>query len=401
MTISPVSYSNYQNFANIRSYNKIRNNPQVSVNQVAFKGGVEKVVEKTAQEVATQNSAKILTALATLGVTTLSCLGIKTSKEKELNELLEKRTAYVNGCESGNLKKTNRDLYKEINKYYSENPELVKKLLSESYYYEEVDSNRNKNTCQRLLYTLEDIITICEINKINPSLTSLAEKIYGGEIYERESIPKIREKVKNAILNEPEKVEKVLEGKDFEEDKAFKEKWYGKNFYRPSTLLPALYEYNTTHTPAFIDAKQKAQDKFGIEIIKVFECLRPSKGDQHCIRYMYNGEVKNYYLDAPPGGNTKSEVLEMFIKKYNNMEELLESEKRKQEALLAFEKKQLEAKSKADSIIKTTDIDDTSSSSYSKKTTSKSSKKSESSAKSKAVDEWEDWLFWTIMQGND
>ena len=83
MSISPISYSSYNNSINIRK--NLKNNSQIPENQVAFKG-LEKVATKTSQEALTKNSGKIFAALAgILGITTLQIkiANKKAQKEKE------------------------------------------------------------------------------------------------------------------------------------------------------------------------------------------------------------------------------------------------------------------------------------------------------------------------------
>ncbi len=68
MTILPVSYSSYQNYANIRQYNKLQNNPQTPENQVAFKG-LEKVATEKVSKEGKKFLGPILASVATLGIT--------------------------------------------------------------------------------------------------------------------------------------------------------------------------------------------------------------------------------------------------------------------------------------------------------------------------------------------
>ena len=80
MRISPVVYSSNQNTINVRK--NLKNNPQISENQVAFKG-LEKVATKTTQEALTKNSGKIFAALAgILGITTLQIKKLKRKKKR-------------------------------------------------------------------------------------------------------------------------------------------------------------------------------------------------------------------------------------------------------------------------------------------------------------------------------
>lgn len=80
-------------------------------------------------------------------------------------------------------------------------------------------------------------------------------------------------------------------------------------------------EEDTKQAIAFAETKQKAQDKFGIEITEVIADSHPSKGDCDVISYTFEGEEQKCYLPAPPGGRTETEVLEAFMKKYNSVDD--------------------------------------------------------------------------------
>ena len=329
MTISPISYSNYQNTINIRKNNNLQNNPQNPKNQVAFKG-LKKVATKTTQEALTKNSGKILATLTALGVAIMASLGIKTSKEKELDTLLDNRRYQINGMEPiRELKNTNPDLYKKLLVAYKENPELIKELMFEKIYFERYCMDYDVCKASSSMYSLDDIIAINEVNKVNPSLTNLTKKALGGFYTEKshhlylidEGLEKdMRKQVINAILVNSEKVDLAL--KSLEKTHQFNNYFiYKDKVYTVEDLLKEIKEYDTKTAIAFKEAKQKAQDKFGIEITEVIADSHPSKGDCDVISYTFEGKEQKCYLPAPPGGRTETEVLEALIKKYNSVEE--------------------------------------------------------------------------------
>ena len=319
MSISPISYSSYNNSINIRK--NLKNNSQIPENQVAFKG-LEKVATKTSQEALTKNSGKILAALTALVVTTMASLGIKTKKEKMIEKEFD---TVLSTTGFSKLKESNPDSYKEVLKIYSENPELVKGLVNKYISYEHLDCNHDHVTSYDQRYSCADIIAIYEIDKIDPTLTPLAKKAFGGQYYSHLSYgsqykaAEITAEVKKAILNEPEKVKKVL--KEFEKTKVFYDYLVSENYYTVEDLLKEIKEYDTKTAIAFKEAKQKAQDKFGIEITEVIADSHPSKGDCDLISYTFEGKEQKCYLPAPPGGRTETEVLETFIKEYNSVDE--------------------------------------------------------------------------------
>ena len=80
-------------------------------------------------------------------------------------------------------------------------------------------------------------------------------------------------------------------------------------------------EEEAKQAAAFAEAKQKAQEKFGIEITEVIAESHPSKGDCDVISYTFEGEEQKCYLLAPYGGRTETKVLEAFMTKYNSVED--------------------------------------------------------------------------------
>jgi len=80
MTISQISYSNYQKTLNVRKNNNLKDNPQIPKKQVAFKG-LEKVATKTMPETVKNNGGKILTFLT--GLLGLTAINKKTNKGNE------------------------------------------------------------------------------------------------------------------------------------------------------------------------------------------------------------------------------------------------------------------------------------------------------------------------------
>ena len=81
-------------------------------------------------------------------------------------------------------------------------------------------------------------------------------------------------------------------------------------------MLDALKKYDIK----FAEAKQKAQEKFGIEITEVITISNPFKGDCDIITFIHEGKEQTCYLPTPPGGRTEIEVLEKFME-YNSVED--------------------------------------------------------------------------------
>lgn len=278
MTISPMSYSNYHNAYSIKQNNCLKNKPQVPENTAVSFKGLERVTTKTTQEAMTKNSGKILAALTAFGVAIMTSLGIKTKKEKMIEKEFD---TVLSTTRFSKLKESNPDSYKEVLKIYSEKPELVKDLVNKYISCEHLDCNHDRVTSYDQRYSCADIIAIYEIDKIDPTLTPLAKKAFGG----------------------------------------FYDYSVSENYYTVEDLLRKIKEYDTKTAIAFKEAKQKAQDKFGIEITEVFADSHPSKGDCDVISYTLEGKEQKCYLPAPPGGRTETEVLEAFMKKYNSVEE--------------------------------------------------------------------------------
>lgn len=246
MTVSPISYSNYQNSFKVR--NNLKNKPQIPENQVSFKG-LEKVATKATQEAVSKNSGKILATLTALGVAIMASLGIKT--KKELDTLLDSRRFHFTYIESKQeLEKTNPDLYKKLLDAYKENPKLIKELMSENIYYERYGQDYTARNASSSMYSLDDIIAINEVNKVNPSLTNLTKKALGGFYTEDswhsyfidEGLEKdMRKQVINAILVNSEKVDLAL--KSLEKTHKFNNYFiYGDKIYTVELLLKSLKE---------------------------------------------------------------------------------------------------------------------------------------------------------------
>ena len=51
MTISPISYPNYQNTLNVRKNNNLKDNPQMPKNQVTFRGLKKIATQKTEKNI--------------------------------------------------------------------------------------------------------------------------------------------------------------------------------------------------------------------------------------------------------------------------------------------------------------------------------------------------------------
>lgn len=130
MTISPISYSSYQNSINVR------NNPQISGNQVAFKG-LEKIATKKTQEAITKNSGKIFATLAgILGITTLQ---IKIANKKAQNEKEALKAKTIKELSEEEYAKT-----KTFGHYPNE-------WVGKEYYY-----RYNQDTCEGIAEFIDD-----------------------------------------------------------------------------------------------------------------------------------------------------------------------------------------------------------------------------------------------------
>ena len=234
MTISPVSYSRYQNASNIKKNNSIHYNSQNLENQVAFRG-----LENATKRIVNNNTAKTigLGGLGALVVSTMALLGIKTPEEKALNKLLNSENILEN------TKKDKKE-YKKLLNIYSQNPQLFTELFKEKLNIEHYDCHHDRIDKVQPMYRFDDIIAIFEINETNPSLTPLAKKALGGR-YDKgcmvaDDYTNIRTEIKNAILNEPEKVEKIM--KDLEKTKVFNDYGMWEDYYTLTTLSKALKE---------------------------------------------------------------------------------------------------------------------------------------------------------------
>ena len=134
MTISPISYSSYQNSINVRK--NLKNNPQISENQVAFKG-LEKIATKKTQEAITKNSSKIFVALAgILGITTLQ-IKIANKKAQKEKEVLKAKT----------IKELSEEEYAET-KIFGHYPN---EWVGKEYYY-----HYNQATCEGIAEFIDD-----------------------------------------------------------------------------------------------------------------------------------------------------------------------------------------------------------------------------------------------------
>lgn len=71
----------------------------------------------------------------------------------------------------------------------------------------------------------------------------------------------------------------------------------------------------------FMDTKNEAEKKFGIEITEVFAEEHPYKGDCDSVSYIHDGKKYKCYLPSPFGGRTEMGVLEALMKKYKGVEE--------------------------------------------------------------------------------
>ena len=218
MTISPVSYSSYQNASNIKKNNSTRYNSQNLENQVSFRG-----LENATKRIVNNNTAKTigLGGLGALVVSIMALLGIKTPEEKALQKNFNK-----------------------LLNIYSQNPQLFTELFKEKLNIEHLDCNHDRIDSVQPMYCFDDIIAIFEINETNPSLTPLAKKALGGR-YDKgcmvaDDYTNIRTEIKNAILNEPEKVEKIM--KDLEKTKVFNDYEMWEDYYTLTTLSKALKE---------------------------------------------------------------------------------------------------------------------------------------------------------------
>ena len=254
MTISPVSYSSYQNFTNIKR--SLSNNPQIPESQVAFKG-LEKVTTKSAQTFVTKNGGTILATLAGIfGITALRA-----------------RIAY------GEIKQ------KTENKYGIE----IIDVLARSY---------KDCGCHSVIYTHHGKPKICYLSALSGENTKT-------EVLER-------------LCRSYDDAEEFPMTEYNAHENAYALKMYQKKGAVENVINS---ENLTEQTAAFLMVKQEAENKFGIEITKVYADSEPSKGDCHRVNYMHNGEARVCYLSAPPGGNTKREVLERLISDYNTVEE--------------------------------------------------------------------------------
>ena len=238
MTISPVSYSSYQNASNIKKNNSTRYNSQNLENQVAFRG-----LENATKRIVSNNTAKTigLGGLGALVVSIMALLGIKTPEEKALQKNFNKLLNSENILE--NTKKNKKE-YKKLLNIYSQNPQLFTELFKEKLNIEHLDCNHDRIDSVQPMYCFDDIIAIFEINETNPSLTPLAKKALGGR-YDKgcmvaDDYTNIRTEIKNAILNEPEKVEKIM--KDLEKTKVFNDYEMREDYYTLTTLSKALKE---------------------------------------------------------------------------------------------------------------------------------------------------------------
>ena len=239
MKISPVSYSNYQNAINIRKNNNLQNNPQIPENQVAFKGLGKITTTKITREAVTKGSNKIVTALTALGVAAMASLGIKTKKEKmiqkEFDTLLENK-------ESLEIKKTDPEYYEKLLNSYSNNPQLFRELIDAKLCYEHLDCNHDRVDKVIPMYYGQDIVTICEIDQIDPSLTPLAKKALGGR-YSRyfitgSEVKEWGEAVKKNILKDPETVKSAMN--KLEKTKVFNNYSVSEDYYTVEALLKEL-----------------------------------------------------------------------------------------------------------------------------------------------------------------
>ena len=122
MAISPISYSSYQNSINVKK--NLKDNPQISNNQIAFRGITKNTLVRTQS-----NYKTIGLILSSLGVTLMSALGIKSVKEASLNtsfkEIANKRNQAIDLEYYEGMSKYNN----KLKKAYKRNPELVKDLM--------------------------------------------------------------------------------------------------------------------------------------------------------------------------------------------------------------------------------------------------------------------------------
>ena len=238
MLISPVSYSSYQNTLTMQ--NNANNKPQIPENQMSFRGAEKLVTSKTTANVIKNNSGKILATLSALGVAAMTHLGIKTSKERAVEKDFEEMTTC--GGRRYSVKDQTPELYKPLLKAYSENPQLVTELYNAS-----ITIDYNNYSSRLRSYSNEDILFIHEINKVNPSLTPLAKKALGGLVTRFDSSCRnseaVREKVRNKILNNPQKVEQAI--KKIEETKEIHNSYsyeIYEDYYTLEDLLKTLNE---------------------------------------------------------------------------------------------------------------------------------------------------------------
>lgn len=233
MSISPVSYSSYQKPT---MQNNANNKPQIPENQMSFRGAEKLVTSRTTANV----SGKILAPLSALGAATMTHLGIKTSKERAAEKDFEEMTTC--GGRHCSVKDQTPELYKPLLNAYSENPQLVTELYKAS-----ITINYSNYSSSPRSYSNEDILFIHEINKVNPSLTPLAKKALGGLVTRFDNCcsdsEAVREKVRNAILNNPQKVEQAI--KKIEETKEIHNSYsyeIDEDYYTLEDLLKTLNE---------------------------------------------------------------------------------------------------------------------------------------------------------------
>lgn len=293
MAISPISYSNYQNTINIRKNNNLPNNSQVPENQVAFKG-LEKVATKTTQEAIKKNNGKIFAALAgILGITTLQ-KKIANKKAQKEKEALKAKT----------IKELSEEEYAET-KIFGHYPN---EWVGKEYYY-----RYNQATCEGIAEFIDDSTVFHTLRTVlDPS--------------SHEDVP-IRNLTKDEVIELGNAIKLhgigLFVSYDCNYDRRSNKGAEIINQWKTGESLEDTINKieKTKEATAFAKAKQKAQDKFGIEIKEVFADSHPSKGDCDVISYALEGKEQKCYLPAPPGGRTETEVLEAFMKKYNSVEE--------------------------------------------------------------------------------
>lgn len=296
MSIYPISYSSYNNSINIRK--NLKNNSQIPENQVAFKG-LEKVATKTSQETITKNSGKIFATLAgILGITTLQ-IKIANKKAQKEKEALKAKT----------IKELSEEKYAET-KIFDHYPN---EWVGKEYYY-----RYNQATCEGIAEFIDDSTVFHALRTVlDPS--------------SHEDVP-TRNLTKDEVIELGNAIKRhgigLFVSYDCNYDRRSNKGAEIINQWKTGESLEDTINKieKTKEATDFAKAKQKAQEKFGIQITEVFADSNPYKGDCHRVYYIHNGEAKICYLAAPPGGNTKSEVLEELISKHNDIEEFPRTE---------------------------------------------------------------------------